>query len=331
VRRLFVFVAVAALAGLPSSVSIRASSHQGTQFRARTDVVLVPVSVMRGRNPVPDLTVAEFELTDNGVRQVLDAASLQHVGIDVSLVVTEFSPDRDREFRGMVVSADATRKLLQPKDQLRMVIVENTVTGRLVGPDYTIAADPAVSELQSGVGTAGGFKIPLNQQRVGWGAALADALFYALAWPVSADRRNLVIAFTDGWDTASALEMDKVPRIAGRSDAVLHAVLWATPGDGGSGGGLWTSSPESGRRMWEESYRALDQSVQRTGGTLQRTQNAAEALAEIISDFRSSYVLRYTPREAPAPGWHEIRVRVKRPGNFSVRERKGYEADCRKK
>ena len=66
--------------------------------------------------------------------------------------------------------------------------------------------------------------------------------------------------------------------------------------------------------------------MQRTGGTLQRTRNADEALAEIIADFRSSYVLRYTPRQVPAPGWHEIKVSVKRPGGFSVRARKGYEA-----
>ena len=78
--------------------------------------------------------------------------------------------------------------------------------------------------------------------------------------------------------------------------------------------------------MWEQSYRALDQSVQRTGGTLQRTQRESDALAEIISDFRTSYVLRYTPREVPAPGWHEIKVSVKRPGSLSVRARKGYEA-----
>jgi len=326
VKARFALVTLAVLAGASSSVSSSPRPQQGTQFRARTDVVLVPVSVMKGQNPVADLTIADFELTDNGVRQVLDDASLQNVGIDVTLVLTEFSPDRDREFRGTVVNAEAARKLLHSTDQLRLVTVENTVSGRLVGQDHSLAADPEVRELQSGVGISGGFKVPLNQERSGWGVALSDALFYALARPIAADRRHLVIAFTDGWDTASALEMDTLPRIAGRSDAVLHAVLWATPQEGGSGGGLWQSglSP-SARRMWEQSYRSLDQSVQRTGGTLQRTQREADALAGIISEFRSSYVLRYTPREVPAPGWHEIKVSVKRPGS-SVRARKGYEA-----
>jgi VWFA-related protein len=297
-------------------------------FRARTDVVTVPVSVMNGRDPVPGLTAGDFELTDNGVRQVVDAASLHDVGIDVTLVLTEFSPDRDREFRDAIVSADATRNRFQSTDRLRIVTVDGTVTGKLAGADYSVAADPAVKALQGGVGIPGGFKVGPGPERNGnGGVALADALFYAMAWPVAADRRHLVIAFTDGWDTASALEMDMLPRIAGRSDAVLHAVVWATPQEGGTGGGLWTSNlAPSSRRVWEQSYRALDQSVQRTGGTLQRTRNAAEALAGVIADFRSSYVLRYTPRDVPTPGWHEIQVRVKRRGSFSVRERKGYEA-----
>ena len=310
------------------AVSLIAWIPQNAQFNARTDVVLVPVSVLKGREPVRDLTAADFELTDNGVRQIPDAASLRNAGIDITLVLTEFPPDRDKEFLRTIVSADATRNLWQSTDRLRIVTVDGSVQGRLVGPDYNLIADPAVKALQGGVGISGGFKVGPDPQRNGnGGVALTDALFYSLAWPVDADPRHVVIAFTDGWDTASTLEMDELPGIAGRSDAVLHAVLWATPQEGGTGGGIWTSAQTpSTRRRWERSYRSLDQSVQRTGGTLQRTQNAARALAEVLADFRSSYVLRYTPRQVPTPGWHEIKVSLKRPGSFSIRARKGYEA-----
>jgi hypothetical protein len=66
-----------------------------------------------------------------------------------------------------------------------------------------------------------------------------------------------------------------------------------------------------------------------TGGTLQRVQGASNALARIVEEFRSSYVLSYTPRERPAPGWHELRVKLTRPGSFNIRARKGYEAQGR--
>ena len=46
-------------------------------------------------------------------------------------------------------------------------------------------------------------------------------------------------------------------------------------------------------------------------------------LADIFSDFRSRYLLSYTLGGIPAPGWHEVDVRVKRRG-ASVRTRRGY-------
>jgi hypothetical protein len=50
-----------------------------------------------------------------------------------------------------------------------------------------------------------------------------------------------------------------------------------------------------------------------------------DALASTIRDFRTSYVLQYTPRGVPLQGWHELLVEVKPPGSFTIRARKGYE------
>jgi hypothetical protein len=52
---------------------------------------------------------------------------------------------------------------------------------------------------------------------------------------------------------------------------------------------------------------------------------AAEALADIIADFRSSYVLHYSPKGVALPGWHELGVKVTQSGSFKIRARKGYE------
>jgi hypothetical protein len=310
----------------------RDAPGQAPQFRGRTDVVSVPVSVTRGRNPVTGLTAADFELEDNGVRQVIDAVSLEQIPIDVTFLLTQFSPERDREFVRTLEGAGATRAQLRSGDRLRLVLADDGVTGRLLDANASLAIVPEVRDLQTGVGFAGGFRSggtdgTRGLQTYGFGVPLADALFYALAWPSGADRRHVIAAFTDGHNTiASVLDMEMLPRIAARSDAVLHAVLWAAPGEGGSSGGLWRSGPVPRiDRAWEASFRALDETVQRTGGTLQRTHNAVEALTEIITNFRSSYVLRYTPPEAPKPGWHEIRVKMTRPGSFNIRARRGYE------
>ena len=321
-----------AIASTGAVSSPRDAPGHTPQFRGRTDVVSVPVSVTRGRNPVTGLTAAEFELEDNGVRQVIDAVSLEQIPIDVTFLLTTFSPERDREFVRTLEGAGATRAQLRTGDRLRLVLADDGVTGRLLDVTASLAIVREVRDLQTGVGFAGGFRIggtvgTRGPRTFGFGVPLADALFYALAWPSAADRRHVIVAFTDGHNTiASVLDMEVMPRIAARSDAVLHAVLWAAPGEGGSSGGLWRSgTPPRIDRAWEASFRALDETVQMSGGTLQRAHNAEDALTEILTNFRSSYVLRYTSAEAPTPGWHEIKVRVTRPGSFNIRARRGYE------
>ena len=327
-----VAAAFAGLIAVRVATSIVDAQPQQQTFRARTDVVSVAVSVMTGREPVTGLKAADFEVTDNGVPQTVDEVASDQVPIDVSLVLTGRSADRNVEHVRSLVSAEATRQLLQPADRLRMVFVTDEVAGSVVGADYSIATDPAARRLGYGFATASGVTYPLDQteRRSGTGIALADGLFYALAWPVAADRRHLVVTFTDGWDTTSTIEMDDLPRLAAHSDAVLHAVLWVAPGeDSRNGGGMnyygGPSTVSAMTRVWQKSFDTLDAVVRRTGGTLQRTNKAPEALAEIIGDFRSSYVLRYSPRGITPEGWHGLGVKVTRPGSFKVRARKGYE------
>ena len=315
-----------------ASAGLILEAQQQPTFRARTDIVLVPVSVMQGREPARGLKAADFEITDNGVRQTVEEVTSDQVPIDVTLVLTGRPADRNVEHDRSLVSAEATRKLLQPSDRLRMVWVTDEVAGSVVGPDYSIATDPAARRLGHGVATATGIAFSLDQKetRSGHGIALADGLFYALAWPVDPDRRHLIVVFTDGWDTTSTIEMKRLPNLAGHSDAVLHAVLWVAPGEDtrNAGGVNWFGGPgmaDARTRLWQESFDILDSVVRRTGGTLQRNTKAPDALAEILADFRSSYVLRYSPRGVAPSGWHELSVKVTRPGSFKIRARKGYE------
>ena len=50
-----------------------------------------------------------------------------------------------------------------------------------------------------------------------------------------------------------------------------------------------------------------------------------DAFQAILDDFRTSYVLRYTPRGGTPKGWHELTVKVTRRGSYTIRARKGYE------
>jgi hypothetical protein len=73
-------------------------------------------------------------------------------------------------------------------------------------------------------------------------------------------------------------------------------------------------------------YRAL---AVETGGQILRSgyESLSSAFSRLLDDFRSSYVLHYTPAGVASTGFHTLGVRVKREGTFEVRPRRGYVAD----
>jgi len=73
--------------------------------------------------------------------------------------------------------------------------------------------------------------------------------------------------------------------------------------------------------------RMLQALADRTGGALTIVQRDADLGASFVrelEEFRTSYVLRYSPTGVPAGGWHDVEVRINRQGTFEVRARKGY-------
>ena len=48
------------------------------------------------------------------------------------------------------------------------------------------------------------------------------------------------------------------------------------------------------------------------------------SFARAVETFRTSYVLRYTVSSGRRAGWHDVVVRVTRPGDVDVRARRGY-------
>jgi hypothetical protein len=66
--------------------------------------------------------------------------------------------------------------------------------------------------------------------------------------------------------------------------------------------------------------------VEVTGGQVHRpwTLSVPDALEQVLADFRSSYLLQYSPAGVAPGGWHELTVRVPRFPNYKIRARRGY-------
>ena len=73
--------------------------------------------------------------------------------------------------------------------------------------------------------------------------------------------------------------------------------------------------------------RVLQEAVARNGGALYEKPAGTRLPAlfrQVLDDFRTSYVLSYTPRGVTSKGWHEVAVRTKN-SRYTVRARKGYD------
>jgi Ca-activated chloride channel family protein len=266
---------------------------QRPTFRTSVDMVSVGVSVHQRGEPVAGLAPDDFESRDQGVpQQILDASYEKlpvdvTVALDVSDSVTGGLLDR---MRAAIVQLTAD---LAPSDRLKLLTFNVRIRRVLDFDDNRAAADSALS-----LTTAGGT------------TALVDTLAVALMAPAPADRRHLVIVFSDGIDTASVTPRDTLLELTRYTAATATFVLPAT-------GGVSAETPA--RRFY-------DQVADETGGlvvSMQPGDDLGPTFRRVLADFRSSYVLHFTPKGVEPGGVHALDVRVKRRG-VDVRSRRSY-------
>jgi VWFA-related protein len=268
--------------------------QQPQVFRGGADVVSVDVSVRAGSRPVTGLGSTDFEVLDNGVPQTIEAFSLETLPIDVTLLL-----DASRSVEGTLldrlkVSVVETAGLLSARDALRLIALQHRV--RLVFPFQP-----------------GGTRPPVDNLTAQGGTSLFDGLVATMMRKTEPDRRQLVIAYTDGQDTVSIVDAAAARDVALRADTVVHLVVPLA--------GARTKPPADTPPL-----ALLRDLAGRTGGALFYIDAAdpiTEGFRRALDEFRTSYVLRYSPTGVARPGWHEISVKVK-TGQYEVRARKGY-------
>jgi VWFA-related protein len=281
-------------------------SEQRPVFRAGVAMVAVDVSVRVRNNPVRGLSERDFELLDNGVPQRIESLSIEAMPLDISLLL-DLSASMSRVYAWYLPRVQRQRPqlgdqvseisgLLTSADKLRVLHfgLEVQETGALetYGPNLPIGrAGP------NGLGS-----LPHSG-----GTSLYDALFLAMVHDPGPDRRHLILTFTDdAYDTTSVLAANQLVDTELRSDATLHLIS-VTP-DG--------SSPRP----------VVDRIVESSGGRVHShgSPSVPDALEAVLEDYRTRYLLRYSPTGVTPNGWHQIQVRVPRHPRADIRARKGY-------
>lgn len=271
-------------------------------FRARTESVAISASVKRGNAPVANLTAGDFRLTDNGVPQSIDAVTIESVPLDVTLFM-DTSGSTAGALDRMKSNVVSIARMLRPDDRFRLLTiglsVETPVPWQRAGSPITLSmkAVPGIS-------------------------LIYDALFVALTHTPEAGRRHLIVAMTDGQDCGSLLDGARVLDASGRSEAVLHWIYVSNQGEFDPLAIPAWCTPNDAR---ETDFVA--ESAARTGGDMHRSRfgdPAVRTFAQILDEFRQSYVLRYSAAGVKGPGWHTVTVQVPAQTGLTIKARSGY-------
>jgi VWFA-related protein len=300
-------VAAAGLAAAPlggSQTTAAPAQDPAPVFRAGADIVTVEASVRRDRRAVVGLTAADFELLDNGVAQEISDVTYEKLPIDVTVVLDVSSSVTGKVLDELRRALKQLRTDLGTRDQLRLVTFDMRIRRLIDFADPPSATDSALASV-----VASG------------SSAVFDSLAVALTAPAPAGRRHLIMLFSDGQDSSSISDAETLINVARRSSPTVAMVLASTS----------TKRPASLQRnasnLGTVTIAGLaDQIAADTGGyvvAIDPGDNLTSTFRRVLEQFRTTYVLFFTPKGVDRQGAHTLEVRVKR-ANVDVHARRGY-------
>ena len=297
-------ISLAATAAAAPQTGAQAPAAQTPVFRAGADVVAVEASVRRDRRPVAGLKAEDFELLDNGVPQHIVDVNPEKLPIDVTVLLDVSASVTGPALDELRRALRQLRGDLGAVDRLRLVTF-NMGMHRVV--DFTEPA-PSIDRALASVGGAGS-------------SAVFDTLAVALTAPVPPGRRQLVVLFSDGQDSSSITDAETLLDVARRTTPTVAVVLTSSARQRPAS--LLRTATKLGSATVGE---VADQIAGETGGfvaSIEPGDNLTSTFRRVLDQFRSSYVLFFTPTGVDRQGSHTLEVRVKRV-KADVRARRSY-------
>lgn len=281
-------------------------------FRSGVDAVVVDVLVTERNRPIAGLTAGDFELRDNGVVQQIDAVAMGDVPVTLMLVLDVSESVKGEPLEHLRAAIGAAGDALSPDDHLSLLTFSHQLD--LASPP---TADPGLVRSSAKAVDAGG------------ATALYDATLAALVSRHKVEGRVVMLLFSDGADTSSWLDPRAVLAAAQRSDVVIYGVTLRRQTEQRN---LREARQNRLERDW---FREAPTSFGRhflpllaedTGGSVlvaERSDQLRDTFLRVVGEFKSRYLLSYTPRGVEPGGWHAIDVRLQgKRGDITAR--RGY-------
>jgi Ca-activated chloride channel family protein len=296
--------------GLCAAIAcVTALDAQKPTFRARTDLVSVGVTITdRRANYLTDLTADEIDVYEDGAKQTIeyfargdasDAGPEMHIGL---LFDTSGSMGADINLSRSAV----VRFLNTLPDAVDITLVDFDTEVRVA--KYGQQDFPRLVER-------------IRARKPGGFTAMYDALGVYLDGASDLQGRKILVIFTDGGDTTSAIRFADVMTLIRASDVTVYSV------------GFLQNQPGSVRG---EQRMRLTQIAGESGGDAffpLDMKQVEQAYEKILSQIRAQYTLGYVSTNTRTDGaWRKVEIKVKRPNakDLKIQSRKGYFAPFRK-
>jgi VWFA-related protein len=304
-------------------------------FKTGVDLVTVPVSVMTRdhNNFIGDLTPADFQISENGEKQVVTMATRERRPVSLCFVIDSsgsMALGNRRELAMLAV--DRLAGLLQPDDEIAMVFFADTIEERL---SWTRVS--AIKALNWSGWVPHG-NTPLND-----GLRLGFRLMDGARNP-----RQGIVLVSDGFENASRESTSSIVKTRRQSEISIYGIgvgsanIRDLQADAGTGARMLPAASSESLRQVEagtpgapESVRGgnalpnfdyLETLVGDSGGSVSRVLSQVEvinAAKNITTELQFEYVIGYTPSKPFDGKYRKLKVEVNRRSTF-VRHRGGY-------
>jgi VWFA-related protein len=278
-------------------------AQRSTTFRTGVDLVNLGVTVTDKKGSlVADLTAEDFEITEDGKRQTLGYfAAGDRVGPELHLgLLLDVSESMGEDISFTKTAAIKFLNTLTDAVDITVVDFDSQVrVGRYGQAEFARLVER------------------IRQQKTDGNTALYDAIGVYVDGAASQAGRKIMLLYTDGGDTRSALRFGELLDLLKASDATVYVI-----------GELehQTQSSKSAQRP------ILQQIAEATGGQAffpLSVKNLDAVYDKVMAEIRAQYTLGYlSTNEALDGGWRKVEIRVGRKDGreYRVRSRKGYYA-----
>ncbi|MGH9160206.1 MAG: VWA domain-containing protein [Vicinamibacteraceae bacterium] len=295
-------IALVALAGL-------SVEGQRPAFRSGVDLVVLNVTVTNtGESYVVDLEQDDFVVLEDGRRQAVSFFSKPRVPLALALLLD--------------TSASMQHALSIAQEAAAGFVKE--LGGRDVGT--AISFDSRLTILHGPSPSRIALEAAIRGTTADGATSLYDAIYIMLKElnkmrpkdRAIADRRPVMVVFSDGEDTSSLVSLDDVLNLATHSDTIIYSI------------GL--GRPQLAATAWSprEAPYILRRLSQQTGGRVffpQEPKDLEGVYSDIKEELASQYLLAYEPTVRRNDGeWRNISVQLNR-GGLMARTKRGYYDD----